>query len=66
MPPIIDPRKCNGCGKCDHNCPGDVIHLKKERRRAYVRYPGECWHCGACRLDCPTGAISFRMPIEML
>lgn len=66
MPPVIDIRKCKGCGKCDLNCPGDVIHMRSDGRKPEVRYPRECWHCGACRMDCPTGAISFRFPLEMI
>jgi adenylylsulfate reductase, subunit B len=66
MPPVIDLKKCNGCGICDLHCPVDVIHLDKEQRAPVVKYPDECWHCGSCRLDCPTDAITIRFGPEML
>jgi adenylylsulfate reductase, subunit B len=64
MPPVIDMKKCNGCGVCDRHCPLDVIYMNEKVPE--VRYPEECWHCGACRQDCPTGAVDIAFTVEML
>jgi adenylylsulfate reductase subunit B len=64
VPPVIDMKKCNGCGLCDRHCPLDVIAMAGEHPE--VRYPDECWHCGACRQDCPTGALEITFPLSML
>jgi len=39
MPPIIDKTKCNGCGVCFRNCPGDLFILNKKRKMAEVSTP---------------------------
>ncbi|MBI4321090.1 MAG: 4Fe-4S binding protein [Chloroflexi bacterium] len=66
MPPRIDLEKCNGCGRCDEICPGDLIHVDEASNFPVVQYPDECWHCGCCRIDCPVEAIEIRLPIESL
>ena len=66
MPPKIDLTKCNGCGTCYRNCPGDLIVMKKKEKKARLLYPDECWHCGVCRMDCPEEAITIVFPLEML
>jgi adenylylsulfate reductase subunit B len=66
MPPIIDKTKCNGCGICYRNCPGDLFILNKKRKKAEILYPDECWHCGVCRMDCPEEAIKVIFPLEMI
>jgi len=69
MPPVIDRQICNGCGRCEMYCPGDLIFLEgeeKDSKRAFLRYAEECWHCGICRLECPVDAISYRFPEAMV
>lgn len=69
MPPVIDLEKCNGCGVCERNCPGDLIVMQgkdKKTKKASIKYPEECWHCGICRLDCPVDAVTYRFPKAML
>ena len=48
MPPVIDLKKCKGCGTCDAHCPLDVILFDQETKIPTVKYPDECWHCGSC------------------
>jgi len=66
MPPVIDQKKCTGCGICYQHCPGDLFILHKKRKKTEVLYPDECWHCGVCRMDCPEEAIRIVFPLEMI
>lgn len=68
MPVTFDLAKCDGCGVCATECPGDVIYMKREAERKvpYNRYVSECWHCGSCRQDCPRQAIAVVFPPDML
>ena len=65
MPPIIDRKKCNGCGICVEICEGDVFYGSKEGQCPTVTYPEECWHEAACVLECPKKAIRLRTPLPM-
>ena len=64
MPPVIDKKKCTGCGVCYQHCPGDLF--VKKRKKVEVLYPDECWYCGICRMDCPEEAIQIVFPLEMI
>jgi len=66
MPPVIDEKRCTGCGQCEDACPIDVLAIDPERQVAYARYPDECWHCGSCRQECPAGCLEIRSPLRML
>jgi NAD-dependent dihydropyrimidine dehydrogenase PreA subunit len=67
MPPIIDKKLCNGCGKCVDLCEGDVFYGSKKGECPSVTYPEECWHDGNCVLECPIkGAIRLRTPLPMM
>ncbi|CEP69338.1 4Fe-4S ferredoxin-type, iron-sulphur binding domain [Moorella glycerini] len=63
---IIDEKRCNGCGQCDHNCPGDIIQMDPVSGQPRVVYPDECWYCGACRIDCPEDCIRIIFPLTSL
>ncbi len=63
---MIDFEKCNGCGLCDDNCPGDLIFMDKETNKPVVKYQEECWLCGACRMDCPMDCIEIIFPMEII
>jgi adenylylsulfate reductase, subunit B len=67
MPPIINEKRCTGCGVCANVCPQDVFFGSKKGKVPVVAYPEECWHCNACVLDCPSEeAIRLRVPLPML
>ena len=66
LPPVIDEKKCNGCGKCVDICPTDVFFGSKKGKIPFITYPEECWHEGACVIDCPEGAIRLRTPLGRL
>jgi adenylylsulfate reductase subunit B len=65
MPPVIDPRLCDGCGICEAACPGDILFVA-DGPEHMVRYPLECSHCDVCRIECPQNAIEIRFPWNML
>ncbi len=72
MPPVINLGKCKSAGDpngdftCARYCPGDVIHVDKEKNIPVVLYPDECCHCGNCRMSCPVNAITIFLPVGML
>lgn len=65
MPVVVDRDKCKGCGRCEEQCPGDVIRLDEQKvpRNAY---PEGCWYCGACEIECPHGAARMQFPYLIL
>jgi len=65
MPPIINPKICNGCGLCVDLCPMDVLRINGKENVAQVIYPFECSHCGTCKFECESNsasAISMEFP----
>ena len=66
MAAVIDKDRCIGCGSCVDICPGDVIYLDENEKKAIVKYPNECWHCTCCRLECPKDCISMVFPLAMI
>ncbi|MFH1598508.1 MAG: ferredoxin [Patescibacteria group bacterium] len=62
MKPIIDTKKCVGCGTCEALCPG--VFKVDEDGMAKVTDPkgcdeGKC-DCQAAKDSCPEGAISLK------
>ena len=67
MPPIIDPTKCNACGKCVDICTEDVFYGSKPGEIPVVTYPKECVHFSGCVYECPVpGAIRVRVPLPVM
>jgi dihydroorotate dehydrogenase/Pyruvate/2-oxoacid:ferredoxin oxidoreductase delta subunit len=61
-PPIVDPKKCIGCGFCEQVCNYDAVHVlpdEKGKRVARVDV-NKCYGCGLCTSVCPTRAIAFK------
>jgi NAD-dependent dihydropyrimidine dehydrogenase PreA subunit len=68
MPPEIDYKKCQGCGKCVDACAEDVFFGFGGARgeKPKVTYPEVCFHCNLCVSECQVaGAISLRVPLTM-
>jgi len=63
MPPVFN-EKCNMCGNCIEDCPGNILIMGDNRPE--VAYPEECWHCGTCRTGCLAEAITINFPVYML
>lgn len=47
---------CNGCGKCQQNCPLLNIQLDAQHTPTWN---GNCTHCMACICGCPKNAIEY-------
>ena len=70
MPPIVDPKKCNGCkGRaetcCEEVCPGDIMALDPATGKARVRASRDCWDCMSCIKACPNNALELKIPYQL-
>jgi len=54
---VIDPEKCNGCGKCVKNCVFKALEIKNNRAKLN---PFLCEGCGVCQIICPQKAIELK------
>jgi adenylylsulfate reductase subunit B len=67
MPPVINPKKCKGCGNCADVCQCDVFFGSLKGKIPLITYPEECWHCNACVDACSVaGAIRLRIPLPLM
>ncbi len=58
--PIVDEKKCVGCGMCIKICQRNVFEFDFEKNKSKVRNPYNCMvGCDNCSVYCPVGAISF-------
>ena len=53
--PLVDQRRCTGCGLCAELCPTRAVELRAGKA-AIVR-PADCTFCEVCESYCPEGAI---------
>ncbi len=58
--PVIDFKKCDGCGLCAENCRFNAISMenKKPKLNSFL-----CEGCGACEVICPQKAIKLK-PVQ--
>jgi adenylylsulfate reductase subunit B len=61
---LVDEKKCTGCGACVI-CPGDLMALNKNTRKAYIKEQRDCWNCMACVKECPVGALTLKLPYQL-
>ncbi len=57
--PLVDDKKCIGCGRCWTYCPEGCVH-KKAEKVFQVDYD-YCKGCGICANECPVKAITMVM-----
>jgi len=55
--PMVNDRKCTGCGSCEIACLYSAIVLQDEL--SSIAHD-QCIGCGECMTVCPTGAIEFN------
>ena len=53
--PLIDLRRCTGCGICAQLCPTHAVELL--HGKATITRPDACSFCEVCETYCPSGAI---------
>ena len=53
--PLIDVRRCIGCGSCAERCPTKAVEVRGSL--ATIVYPQRCTFCELCETNCPTEAI---------
>lgn len=56
--PVIDSKKCTGCGTCIEVCPVEVFAKKGDK--SVVKKPNDCIGCRACEVQCPETAIKVE------
>lgn len=61
-PPVLDEKKCIGCGFCQQVCDYDAVHVEESGsgKRLAVVDKTKCYGCGLCTTVCPTRAIHFE------
>lgn len=61
LPPVVDEKKCIGCGLCQQVCNYDAVHVVEEEGKRVARVDiDKCYGCGLCTSVCPTRAIHFE------
>lgn len=55
--PVINTKKCVGCGKCAESCPRHTIKI--ENRKAVIDY-SQCIRCFCCHEMCPKHIIEVK------
>lgn len=55
--PVVNTKKCVGCGECMRNCP--VSTIKIENKKAKIQ-PKACIKCYCCQEFCPVKAIKIK------
>ncbi|MBI4333756.1 MAG: ferredoxin family protein [Chloroflexi bacterium] len=57
MPIKIDKYACTGCQVCAWICPGNIIEIEAETKKAVAAHNRDCPSCGLCQERCPFGCI---------
>jgi NADP-reducing hydrogenase subunit HndC len=54
----IDPKRCNGCGRCLKVCPVDAV--EGEKKQPHMIVGEKCITCGSCRDVCPRNSVQVH------
>ena len=56
--PVVDERKCVGCGDCVLLCPVDCLAMSGPL--PWLPRPGRCVSCTLCVVICPVNALAIH------
>jgi len=57
-PPVVNLKKCTGCGLCEKICPTLIIRMTDGKAEVLAEPPVmDCGECGHCVAVCPAGAL---------
>jgi len=56
----VNPKKCQGCGRCVDECPVDAITMIEDNGKIAQIDDELCIQCGQCEMVCPFDAIERR------
>ncbi|HEY1015831.1 MAG TPA: 4Fe-4S binding protein [Herpetosiphonaceae bacterium] len=60
--PLIDLRRCTGCGECERLCPTQAVAIRSGH--AVIVQPAACTFCDRCERSCPEEAIGRPFAIS--
>ena len=60
--PVVDEKKCIGCGICEMYCPEASIEVTDQKAKINYTY---CKGCGVCANECPKDAIEMVSEMEV-
>lgn len=64
--PVLNTRKCMGCGACGNSCPSRLISISDSDGIRTLQFElARCTYCGNCRDACPQEAISLSQQFEL-
>jgi MinD superfamily P-loop ATPase len=60
--PVIDPKRCTGCGRCVAVCRPHVLSLEviQWEKVCVLHDPPGCTGCNQCAINCPFHAITMQ------
>ncbi len=60
--PVIDTKKCVGCGECERSCPGHTIEIRQKgngKKQGFI-IDDRCIKCYCCQELCPFKAVKIK------
>jgi ferredoxin len=77
--PVIDDKRCTGCGKCVKECPKQTLRLLPRNKLVYLACASHdkgravkdvckvgCTACGLCAKVCPVGALKLEANLPVM
>jgi ferredoxin len=60
--PVIDERRCTGCGRCVGACDAQLLSLERQgwEKSAVLHGAERCTGCTRCAVVCPFRAITMH------